>query len=298
MATVKCIYCGAPCNETGSGKYECPFCGATFDAEQLTPKSVKNTTPVKGEGGADVFEKNINGILEISCLSRSGSWSGSGYIVSPSGYAITNAHVAADDVDGKPCSKMMVTVCGKNIPATVVSLADDKAGNGNGDDLALIKLAQMPAGAIALTFEDSTKIRNGEPVYVIGNSLGRGTCITSGIVSDKSRVIRNKPYIMTDCAVNGGNSGGPIFDEKGYVIGTINMQGRGYDGADAEGMNYAIPANIVLDFLRRNNIRPSLATEKAPSSSGIEHVVCPACGGTAVKTRYGTVCRNCGSRWN
>ena len=246
---VKCIHCGGPCSEKG-GEYECEFCGATFGKGELAPASVKHAT-VAGDSGADVFEKNINGILEISCAGRKGSWSGSGYIFSENGYAITNAHVAADEVDGKPCKKMVVRVCNQTIPATCVALADDRAGNGNGIDLAIIKLAQMPAKATALSFEEPDKLRNGEPVYVIGNSLGQGTCITSGIISDKARNIGGLNYIMTDCAVNGGNSGGPIFNQKGLVIGTITLQGRTHSGTDAEGMNYAIPAKIVQQFIEK-----------------------------------------------
>ena len=56
---------------------------------------------------------------------------------------------------------------------------------------------------------------------------------------------------MTDCAVNGGNSGGPIFNQRGLVIGTITLQGRTHNGADAEGMNYAIPANTVKMFISK-----------------------------------------------
>lgn len=250
---VKCIHCGAPCVETKGG-YECPFCGSVFSADELPTSSAVRQSSVRGGGGADVFEKNEGGILEISCVGKQGAWVGSGYLVSPRGYAITNAHVAADDVDGKPARKMVVRLCGQEISATVVSLADDRAGNGSGIDLAIIRLASVPQKATVLSFENSDNVRNGEPVYVIGNSLGEGTCITSGIVSDKARAVGRKTFIMTDCAVNGGNSGGPIFNGAGKVIGTITLQGRARDGADAEGMNYAIPSNVVTSFLRRNNI--------------------------------------------
>ena len=247
----KCIHCGGPCSETRSGVYECEFCGATFTKAELAPAPVKQAVPVasSNESGADVFEQNINGILEISCVGKKGSWSGSGYIFSRSGYAITNAHVAADDVDGSPCKKIVVRVCNQSIPASVVALADDKAGSGSGVDLAIIKLANMPMGATALSFEEPDKLRNGEPVYVIGNSLGQGTCITSGIISDRARNVGGMNYIMTDCAVNGGNSGGPIFNQQGRVIGTITLQGRTRSGTDAEGMNYAIPIKVVQQFI-------------------------------------------------
>ena len=299
MATVKCLNCGAPCDKVGHNQYKCMFCGSTFDeddfATSASPAAVKQPVTVKGESGADVFEKNINGILEISCSGKQGSWAGSGYIISPQGYAITNAHVAADDTDGRPCQRMIVHVCGQDIPAVVVALADDRAGSGNGIDLALIKLLKMPADAVVLSFEQSDAVRNGEPVFVIGNSLGQGTCITSGILSDKARNIRGKSFIMTDCAVNGGNSGGPIFNGRGRVIGTITLQGRSHDGADAEGMNYAIPSKTVMNFLQRNNISVTCEEGEAPEEKG---VICPICGGAAIKYRNENMCSACGYRWH
>lgn len=251
----KCVYCGGMCEDKGGGFYECRYCGSTFMGEASTNASAEaKPASSAGVGGADVFEQNINGILEISCMGKDGMWSGSGYLISASGYAITNAHVAAEEGSGKPCQKIAVRLCNRVVAATVVALADNKAGAGNGIDLALIKLAALPSGATPLKFEDSDKLRNGEPVFVIGNSLGQGTCITSGIISDKSRDINGKKFIMTDCAVNGGNSGGPIFNHSGLVIGTITLQGRTHTGSDAEGMNYAIPANVVKKFIAQNNI--------------------------------------------
>lgn len=248
----KCKVCGGACVSVGNGQYQCDCCGNMFSDEDFVSarKVVEKTI---GDTGADVFEKNIVGTLEISCRGKSAAWSGSGYIVTDNGYAITNAHVAADE-DGSPCENITVNVCGQRVAAKVIALADNKAGSGNGIDLAIIKLAGMPNGAKKLEFENSDSIRNGESVYVIGNSLGQGVCITSGIVSDKSRRIAGKEFIMTDCAVNGGNSGGPIFDGKGSVIGTITLQGRARDGGDAEGMNYAIPSNVVKEFIGKSGI--------------------------------------------
>ena len=253
---VKCKVCGGTCSETGNGKYMCDFCGALFSERDLMPakRVAERQTAAAGMSGADVFEQNIAGTLEISVRGRAGAWSGSGYIVTDDGYAVTNAHVAADE-DGSPCRNIIARVNGQSVSASVVALADDKAGAGSGIDLAIIKLASMPKGAKKLLFEDSDAIRNGEPVFVIGNSLGMGVCITSGIVSDRARVLSGKQFIMTDCAVNGGNSGGPIFNAKGLVIGTITLQGRAHDGGDAEGMNYAIPANVVKAFLQANVCR-------------------------------------------
>jgi len=70
-------------------------------------------------------------------------------------------------------------------------------------------------------------------------------------VSDKRRQLSGHTLMMTDCAINGGNSGGPIFNSSGIAIGVIVSSRINRDGSATEGMNYAIPADIVLDFIRR-----------------------------------------------
>ena len=118
----KCKVCGGICNSIGDGKYMCDFCGQTYSesdfsvAEKLITKKILS--------GADIYERNIIGTLEITCSGRDGSWSGSGYIITNDGYAITNAHVAANS-DGSPCQSMTAKVCGERVPARVVGLADD-----------------------------------------------------------------------------------------------------------------------------------------------------------------------------
>lgn len=128
---------------------------------------------------------------------------------------------------GRPAERIEVYACGQTFRAVIVSLGDKF-----GDDLALLKLAGAPARLKAVKFADVGQLKNGQPLYVIGNSLGGGTCITSGIVSDRRRTLEGKPRLMTDCAVNRGNSGGPVFNEAGEVAGTIvavTTAGRGYE---------------------------------------------------------------------
>lgn len=250
---VKCKVCGGTCSETGNGKYMCDFCGEVFNKMDSAFDSEKRTRHAaeRADSGVDVYDKNINGILEISCKTKKEAWVGSGYIISENGYAITNAHVAADDL-GVPVQQMVVRICNREIPASVVSIGNYHNSKAeNRVDLALIKLAHMPFEARALTFENVNNICNGEKVFVIGNSLGDGTCITSGIVSDKRRIRGGRELLMTDCAINGGNSGGPIFNQKGLVIGTICSSRIKRDGSDAQGMNYAVPVDIVQQFIEQ-----------------------------------------------
>lgn len=241
---MRCKICNGNCEQIEGGKFKCVYCGQVYSESDL----VSTKSSKEASGGADVFEKNIPGILEIRWTDGRFVHSGSGFLVSELGYAVTNTHVVTYE-DGTSCDTVDVKLCGKNMSAEVVSLGDNHHGSGAGIDLALIKLKSLPPEAKIMKFEDFKKVRIGEKVYVIGNSLGFGTCITSGVVSDKSRNVGGKMLLMTDCAVNGGNSGGPIFNESGKVIGAI------VSGIDnAEGMNFAIPIDQIIDFLKKNKV--------------------------------------------
>lgn len=258
----RCNACGGDCYETSRGVYRCNCCGNIFSSEDFTVAKRVSQRKIS-DSGADVFEKNVACTLEILCQGKfcgmSGSncifcdSSGSGYIITDSGYAITNAHVVVGEAN-KPCENIVVKVNGQSVAAKVTAFVDKNERIATGVDLAILKLEYMPNGARKVEFRDSDDIRIGEKVYVIGNSLGDGTCITGGIVSDKNRNVYGNNFIMTDCAVNSGNSGGPLFDSNGFLIGTITFQGRVPNGGDAEGMNYAIPSNVVRAFIKKNRI--------------------------------------------
>jgi len=268
----------------GNGTYKCRFCRnvwtdpafaaqASVTAAPVTAPSVGGTEPKNC--GTSVYEKNINGVLEIECGISGGISQGSGFLIADGGYAITNTHVVTDH--SAPCRDITVRLAGETVPATIVALGDDRGGHGNGVDLALLKLSRVPRNAVIVKLADFSTVKVGESVYVIGNSLGYGTCITGGIVSDRCRNVNGDMLLMTDCAVNGGNSGGPIFNASGLAIGAI-VSGI----TSAEGMNFAIPSNTVMEFIRKYG--------KGISMRGItkyDYVscdkVCPSCKGREVK---------------
>lgn len=239
-----CKTCGSTLLFVGNVGYRCLYCGNGYATNAAHPEVMTESEVVKYDRGADVFEKNVNGVLEIEWSTENSRCSGSGLLLTKSGWALTNTHVVTSE-DGRSCERVTVRLAGAEVGATVEKLGDDCHGSGGGVDLALIRLDRVPKNAQALTFADFASVRNGEKVYVIGNSLGLGTCITSGIVSDRRRTVNGSELLMTDCATNPGNSGGPMFNEAGRVIGVI-VAGI----SSAEGMNFAIPADTARSFCR------------------------------------------------
>jgi serine protease Do len=156
---------------------------------------------------------------------------GSGFIVDPSGYIVTNNHV----ID--KANKITVTLDnGKTYPATLKG-RDEKT------DLALLKIdAPNPLPYVA--FGNSDQARVGNWVVAVGNPFGLGGTVTAGIVSAHDRDINDGPYggfLQIDAAINPGNSGGPLFDQAGNVIG-IDTAIYSPNGGSV-GIGFAIPSN-------------------------------------------------------
>jgi serine protease Do len=158
---------------------------------------------------------------------------GSGFIIDPSGYIVTNNHVI-DDSD----TITVILSDGISLPAKVV-------GRDTKTDLALLKVtSKLPLPATR--FGDSDKARIGDWVIAIGDPFGIGSTVTAGIVSARNRNINAGPYddfIQTDAPINKGNSGGPLFDMDGNVIG-INSQIFSPSGGSV-GIGFAIPSNLA-----------------------------------------------------
>jgi serine protease Do len=159
---------------------------------------------------------------------------GSGFVISPDGYIVTNAHVI-EDVE----SIKVIFEDGKEIPAEVV-------GRDAKTDIALIRVTSDEP-LFALPLGDSDSVRPGEWVVAIGNPFGLEHTVTAGIVSAKHRVIGQgsyDDYIQTDAAINPGNSGGPLLNLSGEVIG-INTAIR----PAANTIGFAVPVNMAKDIL-------------------------------------------------
>jgi S1-C subfamily serine protease len=161
---------------------------------------------------------------------------GSGFIIDPSGLIVTNKHVIDGSIDIK-----VIFNDGDRVPAKLLAVA------------AMIDLAVLKVDAgrplPALKWGDSENLHVGDAVLAIGNPLGLGESVSSGIVSALNRDIQDTPfddYIQTDAAINHGNSGGPLIDSHGRVIGVTSQISTGTTGGQGNvGIGFAIPINTV-----------------------------------------------------
>jgi putative serine protease PepD len=169
--------------------------------------------------------------------SQSGKAEGSGFVLDSKGDIVTNQHV----VDGASAITVKFSN-GKTTKATLV-------GSDEGTDLAVIKVDPSATTLVPLTLGDSSTVQTGQAVFAIGSPFGLTESLSAGIVSATGRQISSpsdRPIsnaIQTDAAINHGNSGGPLFDSSGKVIG-VNSQIESESGGN-DGVGFAIPVNTV-----------------------------------------------------
>ena len=211
-----------------NGDYE----SAVEAVAAVVPQSVVGVYTVGTETTTNMFGQDS---------SQQYAATGSGFIVTTDGYIVTNQHVVSD-----------------NPTSITVSLADDSeydatvVWSDSSLDLAILKIDAT--GLQAVTLGDSSDLKVGETVVAIGNPLGLeySRSVTSGIISalNRSLVVDNslvaEDLIQTDAAINSGNSGGPLVNTSGEVIG-INT----YKASSGEGMGFALPINIVKPILEK-----------------------------------------------
>ncbi len=212
-------------------------------AEKLSPAVVNiSTTTIVSKGpSSDMpqfppgspFEEFFKNFGDNDRKRRSSSL-GSGFIIDKKGIVVTNYHVI------------------ENAEEITVGLSDDKSfkakvlGQDQKTDIAVLKIDPDGVELTAVEFGDSDKLRVGDWVLAIGNPFGLGGTVTAGIVSARGRDIGNGPYddfIQTDASINRGNSGGPLFNLDGEVIG-INTAIFSQSGGSV-GIGFAISSNLA-----------------------------------------------------
>jgi len=189
-------------------------------------------------------KENVDRVAEAVVQIRTPVGLGSGFIIHPSGYVITNDHVIAGEY--------------------AISITQYRRGRGELDrvqynkirvvaldarlDLALLKIEDAGEAVFpTVPLGDSDSTTDGQGVFAIGSPLGLDRTVSNGIVSQRARAMAGQLYLQTTAQINPGNSGGPLFNLRGEVVGVNNMKAM---AVGVEGLNFAIPAAVLKDFLR------------------------------------------------
>jgi S1-C subfamily serine protease len=205
-----------------------------------------------------VITKVQPAVVQINIKTGQGGGLGSGVIIDPRGYIITNNHV----VQGAQSTEV-VLYGGQTLPAQIV-------GTDPPDDLAVVKITPSKTSLTAATLGDSSKLRVGQEVLAIGNPLGITQTVTNGIVSALNRTVGTIPdAVQTDAPINPGNSGGALVDLQGNVIGVptstaIDPEFR----TPANGVGFAVPSNRVK-FIAPQLIQTGRVTNSGRAALGV-----------------------------
>lgn len=226
-----------------------------YEGTRPTAVSLANVDGKTVLSAEEVYASNLASVVGVNGNVTTNVWgqtvrtpvSGSGFVISSNdsgSYILTNYHV----IDGVSDIKVFFSD-GKSYNATLV-------GGEAENDIAVLKIEQ--GGLRPVILGDSDAINVGEDVYAIGNPLGELTfTFTGGYVSAKDRSVTMSDgtvmnMIQTDTAINSGNSGGPLFDKYGQVVGIVSAKlssGSSSSSASVEGLGFAIPVNDVKDMV-------------------------------------------------
>ena len=233
--------------------------GSRTTIQQISPLpgglgSVSLSTPSASQGSmgdAEIYKRDAPGVVEITATTTqtanggffgtqttTSQALGSGFVLDKAGHIVTNYHVIAG------AQKVQVSFTGQDeIKATVV-------GKDATTDLAVLKIDAHARALTPLALADSSTVEVGQPVVAIGNPFGLTRTLTAGVVSAVERHISSpnqsqEDAIQTDASINHGNSGGPLIDMHGQVIGVTSQIETGTTGSGNVGIGFAIPSNTV-----------------------------------------------------
>ncbi len=212
----------------------------TYDAGLPEPLDAYSRTVV------DTAAKVRSAVVRVEARRNRHGGSGSGFVIAPDGFLVTNSHVVRGARD------LLVTFAeGDEAPARVV-------GDDPDTDLALLRTTHH--GLDPLTFGDSARLRVGQLVVAVGNPMGFDLTVTAGVVSALGRSLRSPSgrlvheVVQTDAALNPGNSGGPLVDSQGRAVGVATAMLR-----PAQGICFAIGANtaalVVEQLMQHGRVR-------------------------------------------
>lgn len=255
VISAACGFGGAILAQNGSSTGKTTVQQSNRTATTVNVKKVDGQTLMSP---AEVYASTVNSVVSINCSAVStnifgqqteSASSGSGFIYTADGYIVTNQHVIAN------ASSINVTLYnGDTYPATLV-------GSDSDYDVAVLKIDAKDLPAV--TLGNSTDVNVGDTVMAIGNPLGELTfSMSSGIVSCVNRAINveGTPFnmIQVDASINSGNSGGPLMNLYGEVVGIVSAKYSSYADTTVEGLGFAIPINdvqsIISDIMENGSV--------------------------------------------
>jgi serine protease Do len=221
---------------------------AATDAAQAVSNAIEATASAAGAAVVEIFTMSYaptdGRVAGTTDLVRTQRASGSGAIVDPSGYIVTNAHVVRGaqrirvEIPTMPGGGSILAARGRLLDGRIVGLDLET-------DLAVVKVEA--AGLASLPFGDSDDLRAGQLVVALGSPLGFHNSVSLGVVSAVARQLEPESpmvYVQSDASISSGSSGGPLVDLQGRLVG-INTLVASLDGAAGAGPGFAAPSNIV-----------------------------------------------------
>ena len=257
-----CAVVGGGAGVGGAALYSSVFASQPSVIYQNTQPISTQADPVASSSGQamtpeQLYAANVDACVGITVsttmtnifgYTSTSAASGSGFVITADGYIVTNYHVIEDAVKDSSVSITVSFHDGSSYPATLVGGEED-------NDVAVLKIEA--SGLQTVTLGDSDQLKVGQAVMAIGNPLGELTfTFTGGYVSAKDRSVTMSDgtvmnMLQTDTAINSGNSGGPLFNEYGQVIGIVSakLSSSSNSEASVEGLGFAIPINDVKDMV-------------------------------------------------
>ena len=232
----------------------CPFCETSFPKDVLETQNGPNQ---KSSHAKEIFNRACGGVFRT----YNGVYQGTAFLIDKKKkLALTNTHVLFSSTSKNHLIRNngdVILENGQIIPFKVLKsnpeMLHPKADTIQ-NDVAFIELSEIAPNMVELPIA-SKQVEVGENVYCLGNSLGRGIVLTQGIISaiHAKENSGGTDMIIADISTNVGNSGGPLLNEKGEVVGICVSSGKDSNGNIADGMRYFIPIYSALAYLKGNN---------------------------------------------
>jgi putative serine protease PepD len=240
----------------------------TASSRSVSPTGTRQTVASTALSATQIYKQASQGVVSIKAVTAQGEDSGTGIVLNDKGLILTNDHVVAG------ASSLTVAPKGSSTITRTATLVGEEAN----DDLALIKIDPSGLGLKPLSLTSSKSAQVGDAVYAIGNPYGLDETLTRGIVSALGRTIsapngaKITGALQTDAALNPGNSGGPLLNDEGEVIGVnsqIASEATSVSGSQpgSTGVGFAVSSDTVAEAVKKieagNGVSSTSATSRA-----------------------------------